>query len=183
MVQKNMKCFHCGTLNCAEVSKQNPDAIIWCNNCGIAQNPNPDKLKELDNPNPGNWLPCIPLKGVVAREPLGVTPDGYTSPTEGGAKFYSREEYMHKFFWDPEPYLKFKKNTPQNVPGFECKEPVGPTPQPPSTGDDPAKLKQDQLAGRIKPVDYLAKLMSLLKSGKVTQAYYDAEKKRILEGM
>jgi hypothetical protein len=182
MVQKNLECFHCKTLNCGDVSMENPNAIFYCVNCGFAFNPDPEKLKKLNDPNPGNWLPCIPLKGVVAREPLGETPDGYMDPVNGGAKPHSREEYKKMFFIDPEVYLDWnrKRGGPLKVPGFECKEPA---PQPISVGDDPAKLKQDQLAGRIDRMDYLEKLMKLLKSGKVTQAYYDNEKKRILAEM
>jgi hypothetical protein len=178
MVQRNLQCTHCRTLNCAEVIEQSLDAIFWCKNCGFAFNLDLEKLKKLNDPNPGSWLPCIPLKGVVAREPQGETPDGYMDPVNGGAKPHSRQEYMDMFFIDPKVYLDWnrKRGRPLKVFGFECKEPVGPAPQ----GDDAAKLKQDQLAGRIDRVNYLEKLMNLMKSGKITRAYYDNEKRRIL---
>jgi len=159
MVKENLKCFHCKTLNCRDVSKQNPNVIIYCSNCGFAQNPDPAQLAKLDDPHPENWLECLPLKGVVAREPLGETPDGYTDPVNGDA--HSLEEYKSTFFIDPEIYLDYvKRKNPSNVPGFECKEPVVPVQKPPSTDDDPVKLKQDQLAGRIDQVVYLEKLKS-----------------------
>ena len=185
MVQINLKCYNCKTFNCQEVNEQSPDTIMWCKNCGFAQNPDPEKLAKLNDPNPGNWLPCIPLKGVIARIPLGETPDGYDDPVNGGSRFYTREEYKNTFFIDPEIYLDFarKRGRPNNVTGFECVKQVSPSSQPTPVGDDPKKLKQDQLAGRINRVDYLEKLMSLLKSRKVTQEYYDVEKKRILKEM
>ena len=119
MVKKNWQCFKCKTLNCGDISKQNPVAVFWCNNCGTAQNPDPTQLAKLDDPSPGNWLSCIPLKGVVAREPLGKTPVGFIDP-EG--EVHSREEYTSTFFIEPEIYLNFiKRQRPQNVPGFGCK--------------------------------------------------------------
>ena len=185
MVQRNLKCYNCKTFNCQEVDEQRPDLVMWCKNCGFAQNPDPEKLKKLNDPNPGNWLPCIPLKGVVARIPLGETPDGYDDPVNGGSRFYTREEYMKTFFIDPEIYLDFarKRGRPTNVTGFECAGQAVPSTKIVSAGDDPKKLKQDQLAGRINRVEYLEKLMGLLKGGKVTQELYDAEKKRILKEM
>jgi len=80
MVKRNWKCFHCGTLNCGDISKQNTEAIVWCKNDGFAQNLDPAQLALLDNPHPENPLQCIPLTGVVAREPVGKTPDGYIDP-------------------------------------------------------------------------------------------------------
>jgi len=186
MVLKNLQCFHCKTLNCADVSEQNPEIVIYCQNCGFAFNPDPEKLKRLNDPNPGNFLPCIPLKGVVAREPLGEITDGYTDPVNGGSQPHSRQEYMDMFFIDPAIYLDWLKvrNSPRNVPGFKCKETTTPTPQPAPkpcpNADDPMKLKQEQMAGKITRKVYLEKLMCLRKSDKVTQAYFDQEKKRIL---
>jgi len=182
MVLKNLQCFHCKTFNCGDVSEQNPEIVFFCKNCGFAFNPDPEKLKKLNDPNPGNFLPCIPLKGVVAREPLGETPDGYTDPVMGGAQPHSRQEYMDMFFIDPAIYLDWVRvrKSPRNVPGFECKVQAPSAPQPCQTEDDPAKLKQEQMAGKITRKVYLEKLMQLLKSNKVTQAYFDQEKKRII---
>lgn len=186
MVLKNLRCFHCETDNCEDIRESDSGTVFFCKNCGFAFNPDPEKLKKLNDPNPGNFLPCIPLKGVVAREPLGKTPDGYTDPVMGGAQPHTLEEYKEMFFIDPEIYLEWSRvrKSPHKVPGFGCKESAHPSPQPapqPSpSGDDPAKLKQDQMAGRISRKIYLEKLMALLKGGKVAQAYYDLEKKRIL---
>jgi hypothetical protein len=182
MVLKNLQCFHCKTLNCADVSEQKPEIVIFCKNCGFAFNPDPEMLKRLNDPNPGNFLPCIPLKGVAAREPLGETVDGYIDPVMGGSQPHSRQEYMDMFFIDPAIYLDWLKvrKSPRNVSGFECKENTQPKAQPCSSVNDPAKLKQEQLAGKITRKIYLENLKCLLESGKVTQAYYDQEKKRII---
>lgn len=119
MVQRNWKCFRCETLNCGDASKQNPEAIVWCKNDGVAQNLDPDQLAKLDDQHPENILWGFPLKDFVAREPVGKTPDGYIDP-EG--KMHSLEEYKETFGIDPEIYLNFiKRGSPLRVPGFECK--------------------------------------------------------------
>lgn len=127
MVRKNLKCYNCRTLNCQEVSKQNLDVVMVCKNCGFAQNPDPERLAKLDDPNPEDWIYCIPLKGLVVRVPVGKMPDGYA---DANGNLYTREEYMKRYLIDPEIYWDFRKRgSPYNVTGFECVESAGPSSQ------------------------------------------------------
>jgi hypothetical protein len=178
MVKTNLECPNCRTLNCSEIDKEKPDNIFWCQNCGVPFKP---KLTEIRNADTKTALACLPLGNSLVLTPLGMITDArqeeafYIGPDNRNER-YSREEYKANFKLDPKIYLAWMhKGRPYNVVGFECRDLA--------CNDDPLKLKQELIEGRITKSDYLYKLKILWKNGKLSQKDYDNEEMRILTGI
>lgn len=189
MVNKivNWACETCEQDNVVEIEEE-PTRIkvkereLFCVNCGVANIPQP--LKGLINRPNGQWLPCLELTGWEARIPNGKTPNGYR---DGKGNLLSRDDYKKEHHIDPKTCWRWLK---AGRPTGKSQEPTTPLPMPQPKPPEPivekdeaAKLKEEEESGRLGRVEYLSKLMALLKVGKIVKGYYEQEVDRVLNEM
>lgn len=79
--------------------KSGKKIVLLCQNCGHFSGPKTDWKPEVVGSK--TWLPCIAFTGPEARLSVG-TQSGGLWRNAGDGKAYSRNEYIKKFWLDPE---------------------------------------------------------------------------------